>query len=33
MILYQKINKVANCTNVYENNAEHPEYIYYIECA
>ena len=32
-VLYQQINKVANCLNVQETRAEHPEYVYYIECA
>ena len=33
MILYQQINKVANCQRVKENRAEHPEYVYYVACA
>ena len=32
-ILYQQINKVANCAKVHETKAEHPEFVYYFECA
>lgn len=32
-VLYQKINKVANMPNIQELCAEHPEYLYYMECS
>ena len=32
-ILYQQINKVANTPKVLETRAEHPEFVYYFECA
>ena len=33
MMLYFQMNKVANCQRVLETKAEHPEYVYYMECA
>ena len=32
-ILYQKINKVANVSRFQETKSEHPEFVYYFECA
>ena len=33
MVLYQKINKIANSSKVQELHNEHPEYVYYSQCA
>ena len=33
MMLYFQMNKVAKCQRVLETKAEHPEYVYYMECA